>query len=297
MIGQLAALIAAFLWATSSFIYSFVGQKIPPLQLNFLKGIIAILLILLTFGLQRTGISLGEPIPVLLLALSGIIGIGLGDTAFFLALNTLGVRKTLLLETAAPPMSACLGFVLIGEIISLQLWLGICLTLMGVIWVIWERSERDLVLGYRSGLIWVMLAAIAQSLGAVLSRIALINSEITPLESSLIRLLAGSAIALCLSLIPLFAAEQSLTATLKGLPSRTILIIFLASFGGTYLGIWLQQISFKYTSIGIAQTLLATSPLFSLLIAWLRKEEITTQSFLGVILASIGVGFLLIGQN
>ena len=297
MIGQLAALVAAFLWATSSFIYSFVGQKIPPLQLNFLKGIIAIFLILMTFGIQPPRIGSIALMPALMLALSGVIGIGLGDTAFFLALNNLGVRKTLLLETVAPPLSAFLGFILIGEIISPQLWLGIVLILFGVIWVIWERSERNLVVEYRIGLIWVMLAAISQSLGAVLSRMALLNSEINPLESSLIRLMAGSAIALFLSLIPIFSAEKSLTATIKSLPARTILIIFLASFGGTYLGIWLQQISFKYTSIGIAQTLLATSPLFSLVIALVRKEKVTLRSFLGVTLAIVGIGFLLIGSN
>lgn len=297
MIGQLAALVAAFLWATSSFIYSFVGQKIPPLQLNFLKGIIAIFLILMTFGIQPPRIGSIALMPALMLALSGVIGIGLGDTAFFLALNNLGVRKTLLLETVAPPLSAFLGFILIGEIISPQLWLGIVLILFGVIWVIWERSERNLVVEYRIGLIWVMLAAISQSLGAVLSRMALLNSEINPLESSLIRLMAGSAIALFLSLIPIFSADKSLTATIKSLPARTILIIFLASFGGTYLGIWLQQISFKYTSIGIAQTLLATSPLFSLVIALVRKEKVTLRSFLGVTLAIVGIGFLLIGSN
>ena len=297
MIGQLAALVAAFLWATSSFIYSFVGQKIPPLQLNFLKGIIAIFLILMTFGIQPPRIGSIALMPALMLALSGVIGIGLGDTAFFLALNNLGVRKTLLLETVAPPLSAFLGFILIGEIISPQLWLGIVLILFGVIWVIWERSERNLVVEYRIGLIWGMLAAISQSLGAVLSRMALLNSEINPLESSLIRLMAGSAIALFLSLIPIFSADKSLTATIKSLPARTILIIFLASFGGTYLGIWLQQISFKYTSIGIAQTLLATSPLFSLVIALVRKEKVTLRSFLGVTLAIVGIGFLLIGSN
>ncbi len=297
MIGQLAALIAAFLWATSSFIYSFVGQKIPPLQLNFLKGIIAIFLILATLGLQQSGISPIEPFPVLLLALSGIIGIGLGDTAFFLALNTLGVRKTLLLETVAPPIGACLGFILIGEIISFQIWVGICLTLLGVFWVIWERSERDLVVEYKKGLIWIMIAAISQSLGVVLSRMALLNSGITSLESSLIRLLAGSAIALFLSLIPIFSNEKSLTDTIKSLPSRTILIIFLASFGGTYLGIWLQQISLKHTSIGIAQTLLATSPLFSIVLALLRKEKVTLRSFLGVSLALLGVSFFFIESN
>ena len=41
-IGEIAALSAALLWAISSVVYSRLGLKTPPLQLNFYKGIIAI---------------------------------------------------------------------------------------------------------------------------------------------------------------------------------------------------------------------------------------------------------------
>lgn len=312
MLGEIAALTAAFLWAASSVIYGFLGKKIPPLQLNIFKGIIAIVLILLTLSIQGLKFSLIAPFPLVLLALSGVIGIGLGDTAYFLALNSIGARKTLVLETLAPPLSGFLAFWLIGETISLLNWSGMLLTLLGVIWVISEQTTDITPIHYQRGIIWAILAAIAQSVGAVLSRLALLNSQISPLESSLIRIIAGVAIALILTVefgypqappiiggepmtqISLISAQRKLFKTMSTFSLRTYGIIFLAAFGGTYLGIWLQQTSLKYAATGIAQTLLATSPLFVIPFALMLQEKVTFRSFLGVIIALAGISLLFI---
>ena len=305
MIGEIAALTAALLWALSSVVYSFLGQKIPPLQLNLLKGIIAVFLIGLTLFIQQTSITLIAPIPLFLLACSGLIGIGLGDTAYFLALNSLGARKTLVLETLSPPMGALLAFIVIGETIAPLAWCGILLTLCGVIWVISEQKDEGTKdkafqksnIKRKQGIIWAILAAIAQAVGAVLSRIALIESTINPLESSLIRLVAGSAIAFILIKIPGFTTTQTLKKTVTGFSIKTIGIIILAATGSTYLGIWLQQISLKYAPTGIAQTLLATSPLFVIPISLIMGEKLSLRSFVGVSIAIIGVGLLFIYRS
>jgi drug/metabolite transporter (DMT)-like permease len=55
--GEVAALSAAFLWAVSSVIYGHLGQQIPPLTLNLLKGAIAIMLLLLTLVLRGEFLS------------------------------------------------------------------------------------------------------------------------------------------------------------------------------------------------------------------------------------------------
>ena len=61
---------------------------------------------------------------------------------------------------------------------------------------------------------------------------------------------------------------------------------------GTYLAIWLQQVSFKMTEVAIAQTLLATSPLFGLGIGLIAGEKITLRSVVGVVLATVGIAML-----
>jgi len=69
-------------------------------------------------------------------------------------------------------------------------------------------------------------------------------------------------------------------------------IIAIASFGSTYLGIWLQQTSLKYAPAGIAQTFLATSPLFILPIVALQGEKISQRAILGVIISLGGIALM-----
>lgn len=294
MIGEIAALTAAFLWALSSVVYGFLGQKIPPLQLNFFKGVVAVALILLTLGIRGEAFIPIAPLPLALLAISGVVGIGLGDTAYFFAINKIGARKTLVLETLSPPLGALLAFIVIGEIISTEAWCGIFLTLLGVIWVISEQTEQSDRISHKSGIIWAMGAAIAQAVGAVLSRLALLGSDISPLQSSLIRIAAGSAIALILTQIPTFATTHTLKNTLKSFSGRTVGIIFLAAMASTYLGIWLQQTSLKFAPTGIAQTLLATSPIFIIPITLMMGEKVTWRSFVGVLIAVAGINLLFV---
>ena len=57
-IGEIAALSGAFLWAAASVVYGRLGVRIPPLQLNFYKGIIAIAFILITLVWQQANFAI-----------------------------------------------------------------------------------------------------------------------------------------------------------------------------------------------------------------------------------------------
>jgi drug/metabolite transporter (DMT)-like permease len=290
LIGESAALSAALLWAISSVIYSRLGLKISPLQLNLYKGIIAIALIAITLLIQGTALINLSTSTVVLLTISGMIGIGLGDTAYFSALNSLGARRTLLLETSSPPMGALLALIFIGEQLAYSSWCGIFLTILGIAWVISERNPVDQFSVSPQGIMWGILAAIAQALGAVISRYALIQSAVTPLESTLIRLIGGTVIVIGLLFLPV--AQQ--TKMQWQLSRRSLGIIAIAAFVSTYLGIWLQQISLKFAPTGIAQTFLATSPLFILPIVALQGEKISLRAILGVVVSVAGIALMFI---
>lgn len=292
--GELAALAAAMVWACSSIAYTLFGQKLAPLVLNFTKGIIAIALIILTLLISRTELPLLDVLAGSLLLLSGVLGIGLGDTAYFAALNKLGARRTLLIETLAPPIAALFALIFLAEQLTSLAWCGIFLTMLGVAVVITEKtanynprvSRRQI-----KGLVWAILAAIAQASGAVLSRYALVMSEITPLWSTLLRLVGGTII---VALLWLFGRLKRPTPTLNqtAWTGKLIGAIALTSFASTYLGIWLQQTAFKFSPAGIAQTLLATSPLFVLPMTAAMGEKITFRSLLGVLIAIAGIALL-----
>ncbi len=295
--GEIAALSAAFLWAASSAVYGIIGQKIPPLQLNFLKGIIAIALIVITLIL-REEITVTLQRSVGFLFLSGAIGIGLGDTAYFAALKSMGARKTLLIQTLAPPSAALLALIFLSEKLSYAAWCGIALVLFGVAWVISERTPQMIGdgAGLKKGLVWGIIAALTEAIGAILSRLALVESDITPLWSALLRLIAGTTIALFLLLIKsMLQQPTSLVSSVAPAPSlsmRQIGAIGVTAFGSTYLGIWLQQTALKFVSAGIAQTLSAVSPLFILPIAAAMGDKISIRTILGVLVALVGIGVL-----
>jgi drug/metabolite transporter (DMT)-like permease len=292
-IGELAALGAAFLWAVSSVVYGILGQKLSPLWLNLSKGIIAIAMILVTLLVTSSSLPQIGWIPLSGLVLSGIVGIGLGDTAYFTTLNYLGARRTLLMETLAPPFAALLAWGFLGEILSLQALFGIGLTLFGIAWVITERAAASVVTRSHPlrGVGWGILSAISQAVGSVLARSALVNSEISPLWSALIRLSGGT---LCIMVLLCIVRWRSPQDKLAPPWSRRLVgAIILTAFGSTYLGLWLQQTSLKFSPVGISQTLMGTSPLFVIPLALALGETVSVRSLFGVLIAIAGVGILM----
>ncbi len=289
--GELAALCAALFWALASVVYSRVGQKIPPIGLNLIKGMIAIALLLLTIGLQGWKLPEFEWIAVGLLLLSGVIGIAIGDSAYFATLNCLGARRALLLETLAPPLTAILALIFLKERLPIEAWFGIFLTVLGVAWVVTERATDQSVTATANlrGLAYGLLAEICQASGVILSHIALTQTAISPLWSTLVRLIGGTSVLL----LWLPTHRQNLDSLLKPLQSLRVLgVIILATFLGTYLGIWLQQTALKFTAAGITQALNSTSPLFVLPIAAGMGERVSFRAILGATVAIAGVVLL-----
>ena len=66
--------------------------------------------------------------------------------------------------------------------------------------------------------------------------------------------------------------------------------ILLASAMGTWLGIWLSQVAFKESPVGIAQTLLSTSPLFAIpLVRIIEGHKASGLAIAGTMVAIVGI--------
>lgn len=321
--GEIAALSAAFLWAAATLMFGRMGRQLSPVVLNLAKGLFALLFLGATFGIQALFFVKSDienpsilALPALstaYLLISGAVGIGLGDTAYFSAINLLGARRALLLETLAPPVSAVLAWIFLAEQLSKTSVIGIGLTLVGIAWVISERVPGTKAATWGSGLWIALLAVICQSSGAVLSRAALADTTVDPLLSTLIRLLAGLAF-MGASIVfrpqqlgdyeDSLADAQRLKAPSKRWQARwqkswlalktprLLMAVAATAFFATYLGIWLQQVALKYTATGVAQSLLATSPLFVLPMVRVLGDRVSWRSACGAAVALSGVWLL-----
>ncbi len=296
--GEWAALVAALLWSIAAVIFSGFAGRVSPLGLNLLKGCFAIVYLSLTLAVAPVfgggGVSGGTMVSGVLLLMSGAIGIGIGDTFYFEALHDIGPRKTLLLKVLAPAISAVLAWVTLRETLTLQDGFGIGITIAGVAWVISERTPATTTSKVSSasplrGVMFALFAAITEAIGAVMSRMAFLETSIDPLWSTWLRLVGGAIVVIGMLFwqrTPVFLGDRQ--------DRKQLLLITLGvAFFSTYLGIWLQQIALKSTAAAIAQTLGATSPLFVLVITAIQGKAVSGRSVGGAIAAVLGIWVLL----
>ncbi len=283
MTGIVFALSAAAFWALATRLFTRMAGFWTPAALAMIKSLVSLVL----FGLWF--VAAGKPVfeqslaTIGFLVLSGVIGIAIGDTALFMALYRMGERPTLLIaETAAPVMVFISALVLLGEHIALLQLTGIVLVILGVDWVIGFSRGAG---GYdASGITWALVAAVCQTIGVIVSRFYLQATDIEAETTALWRILGA-----CLALpIWLLLRGESLKPAAR--PDMAVLVRLLVGiFLGTFLGILFLQISIDLLPASIAQTLIATSILFALIYAALRREPVPAKQWLGVVIAIVGV--------
>jgi drug/metabolite transporter (DMT)-like permease len=70
-------------------------------------------------------------------------------------------------------------------------------------------------------------------------------------------------------------------------------MVALGSIIGPYLGITFSFLAIIYVQIGIASTIMATTPIIMLPLSWMfYKEKLTYRAVIGAIVAVLGVGLL-----
>ncbi|AIS58055.1 DMT family transporter [Vibrio coralliilyticus] len=286
--GEIAALSAAVVWALATWIYSQFSHHFSAMQLNIVKGVAAsgmMLVVMPWIEMPTMAISATH---LAILAVSGIIGIAVGDSAYFASLKRIGANKTLLLESLAPPLSGVLALVALGSVLPLQSWLGVLLTTLAVTFVIFQPDASGEQTNW-SGVGFGLLASVCQASGVVISHYALVAGDLPPLLGALIRLSVG---VLTVAMVIVLFEQRPFSSMRKHLGQLTksaFLWLLGAIFVGTFLALWLQQIALKHANPAIAQTLIATSPLFMLFIYIVKGEKVTAKSIIGTLAAVGGI--------
>ncbi len=291
MVGEISALVAAGIWSGSAVIYDkiLVSVKISGTLVSFYRGLVSLPFFVVSLLIFDPNIPQLSGLQWFYLAISAILGITIGDTAYFLSLQDVGVRKALLLQTLTPLFGAFFAWVFLQESLTAYGLIGIALTLLGVVWVITERTTAGRSPHLLRGSLWGIVSCAAQGLGAMFIRDVLENSDLNSLWSSSLRMLLGTVI------IGLWLGYKR-NFTLSALSFPQWQAITGAAFAGSFVGLWLHQTAFQFAPVGIAATLLSTSPLFAVGISVYLREKVTWRSLGGVIVALGGIGLLLMRQ-
>jgi drug/metabolite transporter (DMT)-like permease len=287
--GELAALATACFWTVTALSFEFAAKRVGSLAVNMIRLTLAFLLLALL-----TLITRGMLLPLdasmhawIWLSLSGLIGLVLGDYFLFKSYNILSSRIAMVFMTLVPPMTAIIGWLLLGEKMSLLHILGMLLTVGGIFLAIFSMPEngKRIRLSYPvKGILFALIGAAGQAGGLVLSKYGM--GSYNAFAASHIRIIAA---VIGYALIIIFLNKGFLIKNAVN-DRKSMRTIALGSFFGPFLGISFSLLSVKYTETGIAATIMAIVPILiippSII---LFKQRFTWPEIAGAFISVAGV--------
>ncbi len=294
--GELAATATAFCWGAGTLLFSAAGRQIGSYNVNKLRipisaVFLGILLLILHGGFLPSGIDLRT---FLLLALSGLVGLVIGDTCYFRCLVILGPRQGALMASLAPPITAISAFLILNERLGLLAIFGLLVTLAGVTWVTTDKKDNkvDSREGSKAiGILMGVLGAAGQAFGLIIAKEAM-GDSFDALSATFIRMVTSS---IAIWILAAFRKELVSTFTNVMATRKALIPLVSAAFIGPTIGVWMSLVAVKYTEAGIAATIMSTFPIVVIpLMMIFYKEKPTLRSVIGSVIAVVGVALLFI---
>ncbi|MCU4177335.1 DMT family transporter [Carboxylicivirga sp. N1Y90] len=290
--GELAALVTAVCWTFTSLAFESAGKKVGSMSVNLIRLVMAVFL-LGTLSYIRFGYFFPEGASSyqwIWLSVSGLVGFVIGDLLLFQAFVVIGARISMLVMALAPPLAALFGWVILGEQLSLGNVVGMVVTIIGISLVILGKPTKGKGLQVKYSLKGVLLAfggATGQGLGLVLSKLGM--GDYDPVSATMIRVIAG-----VIGFSVLFIFTGHWPKVMKALRyGAAMLRISIGAFFGPFMGVSFSLLAVKYTTTGVASTIMAIVPVLIIPPAVLIfKERVTMKELLGSLLAVGGVVLL-----
>jgi drug/metabolite transporter (DMT)-like permease len=299
---MLAALLTTLLFSVSAICGQRAARQIGGVEANFWRLCIAAAFLALWANFFGTRME-GEALPVF--ALSGLLGIGLGDTGYFQALTRLGTRRTVLIsQCLTAPAAALTEWLWMGTKLNWGEIVFIAVILTGVAVAMapgehLEISPRQM----REGVAYGLLAALGGALGAVLSRKAYAvafaaGEHPDPGTTGYQRVLGGALV----PAIILLAAKWRSAGAHGGVFESKALHVSREKWGriwpwvlgnglaGQTLGVSAMQWALEKTPTGIVTAIIAMTPVVLLpMTRVVDGEKIGMRSLAGAMIGVAGV--------
>ena len=285
-IGILTALFSAASWAFGTVAFEKLGKVVPYAGITFLKGVFSLFLMLLLVLIcgNLKSISLHDS---LILTISGIIGIAIGDSLFFKSLQDLGAKIQVLYFLLGQIVTMVLSFLLLGDILSVNEYLGAIVLLFGVIIVTWGKQEDHP--NKIRGVIGGFLSILCFSVSTIMIKYT--DEQIDIISASFYRMLAGTIIMTIIG-----TTGKRIRAWISPLKDKKVLALFLINvLVITVGGFVLSMYTIKNISVSLASVLSTTEPIFVIIFAYLvNKETIKKKEIIGAIISIIGLLFIVV---
>ena len=287
-LGIIAALGSAASWAFATVVFDRLGKVMPYAGITFLKGFFSILLMLLLVLIigDFKNISAHD---VLILVISGIIGIAIGDTLFFKSLQDLGAKMQVLYFMLGQVVTMLLSFLLLGDVLSIEEYVGGIILLCGIVVVTWGRQESHP--NKMRGIIGGFLSILCFSVSTIMIKYT--EEDIDVISATFYRMLAGTLIMTLFGL-----TTRKMESWLLPLKEYKTLGLFLVNVVVlTIGGFILSMYAIKTISVSLASILSTTEPVFVLLLVYLiNHEKVSKRELVGAVISISGLLIILLHE-
>ncbi|MEE9448096.1 MAG: DMT family transporter [Arenicellales bacterium] len=291
---ELAALGAALSWTFAALLAGDLSRKLGGITFSRLRnvGVFLVLLIFVSAG-QLWGSINSTNLGIILL--SGFVGIAIGDTFLFSAMQRLGPRRAQILYACNAPITVLLGIMFLGERLTWSGVLGVILVFFGVVSAImwgkpktkgeavhrWETTEGKLGIAIVLGLI----AALGQAVGAIIIKPAL-DAGAHPMAVSTLRVGVS---ALFLTLMFTFRNIEN-PQTIRGQDWLKSTFNGVLAIG---IGMSLLLYAFSIGDVGIASMLSTTQAVMLLPVIWIKtKQRPALGAWVGALMVIAGASII-----
>lgn len=287
--GEIAALITAVFWTITALAFEVATKRVGTYSVNIIRLVFAFVFLAIL-----TRITRGHYLPVdatshawLWLSVSGIIGFVLGDLFLFASYPIISSRVAMLIMTLVPPITAIMGWLLLGEVMLVQHILGMLLVVGGISLTIWtrEEGEKKMKLNYPlKGLFFAFLGALGQAGGLILSKFGM--GDYDAFAATQIRIISGiGGFVLLVTIVGRWGYVFRTFSDKKAMRGITI-----GSFFGPFLGVSFSLIAVQHAVAGAASTLMSIVPILIMFPAYfIFRQQITAREIFGTLVSFGGV--------
>ncbi len=285
VVGISAALASALSWAMGAVLLKTLGDGISSPAMTLAKGAISVVLIAAVLALSGFA-PMGRE-ALILLSLSGLLGIALSDTCFFEALKDLGPLSLVLLMLLGQVLTVVFAVLFLGERPSSAAWIGIVLVVSGVgVVLVANVSGTNRPAGLK-GIALGLISLLSMAASTIVAKKAL--ADVSAMQATFVRMAAGT-----LGVFILGGATGRLGVWMNPFADlRVAARFFLAVCVVTFGGFWLSLLAIKTLDVSMANTLIATEPVFVLpLAAIFLREKVGCRAAAGTFVAVLGIVLL-----
>jgi uncharacterized membrane protein len=290
-LSSIAALFTAFFWACSGMLAVYPVQQLGSFTFNRIRlqaiFVLLCVLVLITGGWRTLGSQY-----IFALALSGFIGILLGDSLLYASLQRIGPRRNSILFSTHAPMTVILSFLVLDERLSPIAVGGVTFVIVGVMLAIafgrsgeqkhqWESVRGSLAVG--AGI--ALLAALCQAVSSMIAK-PVMAAGVDPIAASVVRVSAAVFCFTLLGFLPQLRPPAPITP-------RLFLQSAASGLCGMVLGMTTLLFALAHGQTGLVATLSSTSPIMILPLLWLRtKERPALGAWIGAAIAIAGIALI-----